>query len=278
MDRDSGRAPAGEFLTPPPHRTLIVTLALIVVGSLVVTLFVWAPWGGSSPTARPTTSSPSGSTKPPVSTPVPTSSSPVPRRRVLIHNDLPGGSGPVVLPRGHGRVGLIRTGYPRSARGAVAAAVEYSRFLGPLDEESAAAFVRAAVDPNWAQGAATVRQGVRNNRAWLGVPESGQIPDGVSLTVAPMAFQLAPDTPLASPLRSSKRYVTEVRVLVLAFMTGTSPSVNTGPQVAVFPLDLCWSHGDWKIATAATTDAYMHLAARPGTPAAVAAGWREYLA
>ncbi|NLT56451.1 MAG: hypothetical protein GXX79_18200 [Actinomycetales bacterium] len=278
MTSDPTGSPMGEFLTPPRHRGLVVTLTLAVIGALVLALVVWAPWG-SAPEARPSvSSSPGRSTTTPESPTTPTGSSSTAGRRVLVRDDLPAGTSPVALPRGRTQVGAIRTGYPRTTRGAVAAAIEYARFLGPLDEASAAAFTRAAVDPNWSQGAETIRLGVRNSRAWLGASADGDLPAGVSLTVAPMAFQLAPDTPLASPGRSSNRHVTQVRVLILAFMTGTGPAVDSVTQVAVLPIDLCWSHGDWKIAAATSTDSYARLAARPGTPEAVNQGWREYLA
>ncbi|NLT54926.1 MAG: hypothetical protein GXX79_10240 [Actinomycetales bacterium] len=270
MSHDLARSPAGEFLTPPRYRRLIVTAALVVVGAVVLVLVVWAPWN-TSPTARTTPSPSTMST----STPTSTATMPTPSgRHALVRDDVPTGAGPVALPRGRSRVGAIRTGYPRTTRGAVAAAIEYAGHTGCLDASCVNALVHAAVDPDWPQARQEYLAGMRHSRSQLGIPSTSRVPAGATLAASPMAFQIV-SVPSATSQTADP--APQVRVVLLSYLAMAGPSISPTNALIVVPVTLRWSRGDWKITDSDDTS-YAHLKAVPGTAQAVAAGWREFLA
>jgi hypothetical protein len=107
-------------------------------------------------------------------------------------------------------------------------------------------------------------RGPQNLRRALGLPTAGPVPAGASLTFGPAAYQLreaATDT---------------VTVLILAYLSSTAPGRQAASTVGVYPIQLHWDGGDWKVLRpgASTTADYASLVAQPHTAEAVARGWQ----
>ena len=180
----------------------------------------------------------------------------------------------MALPRGRTRNGPIRTGYPRTTRGAVAAAIEYAGHAGCLDTACVNVLVRAASDPDWPQARGKYLAGMRSARKDLGIPASSQVPTGAMMATSPMAFQIVP---IPRATLQNVDPAPRVRVLLLSYVAMAGPAVSPRNALIVLPVTLRWSHNDWKITDSDDTS-YAHLKAVPGTTQAVAAGWREFLA
>jgi hypothetical protein len=191
-----------------------------------------------------------------------------------VTDDLAAGTGPVTLPRGTSQVGTIRTGYPKTLRGAVAAAVGYTGQEGCLTIACARAFEQAAVDPTWTGGWAEQVKGVRLSRAKIGLSgQDGPVPAGAWLSATAMAFQIAPVPADTIPAGDSAAHV---RVLLLTYLSSAGPGTTPITQVFAYPRTLRWTGQDWKLVGG--NRAYPELVARPGTPQAAALGWRDFAA
>jgi hypothetical protein len=264
-----------DFLTQT--RTRGRTTAAVVAAAMVLTVVAvasgWQPWRATptATTAAPgqaqTSRAPALDAALPPSTPGPT----VPSAGVV--DDLPPLGEVTVLPRGRGRVGTFRTGYPMTLRGAIAAAVEYTGQAGCLDAACVDAFTRAALDPAWTAGRAEELAGTRKTRAMLGIPEGQPVPAGAVLTPTPMAYQLAPIPPDTIPAgdRSPR-----VRVMLLVYVALAGPAISPRNTLVALPATLHWTGGDWKLT--AGDRSYPELVAQPGTPQAAALGWRDFAA
>jgi hypothetical protein len=259
-----------DFLTPSRGRGGLALGVAVVCGLAVTVVGVQAVWHGSPSNATTGSAAPASPTSPASASP------PVVQ---AVADDVPVADGrPVELPRGRSKVEGVATGYPRTLRGAVAAAVEYTRFLGPLDEAHADRLARVVSDPDWADRTTATLQGMRRSRSGIGLPATGEVPAGASLSFSPMAFQISSLLPAIQDASDAVVSPTRVEVLVLAYAYVSGPAINPVSRVAVLPMTMTWSHGDWKLYAPDTTTSYAHLSAVPGTPQATAQGWREFLA
>ncbi len=172
-------------------------------------------------------------------------------------------TGPLTLVRGSTLINGLYVGYPHSLTGAVSAAAEYWTQLGStLDPDRAATVARLAANPTWATAPQTFAEGPTNTRKTLGLPTSGPVPAGASVQLEPVEYQVRSAT------------TDGVTVLLLADYTTTTTVEGTTTHIGVFPLDMVWTAGDWKIADANSQDD-TNLAALPGSAQASANGWQE---
>jgi hypothetical protein len=170
------------------------------------------------------------------------------------------------LVRGTRTVAGVSVGYPHTRAGAVSAGIEYvTQVTSNLDLQRAVAIGGAITDGS--RGSADVfANGPMSTRQALGVATTGPVPAGASVVTSPAAYQV----------RDAGQ--DSILVLVLAYLTLRSESVGLTSRTAVFPIQLVWKDGDWKdTQRAADAPDYTGLGAPPGTPAAVAAGWQEFL-
>jgi hypothetical protein len=116
-------------------------------------------------------------------------------------------------------------------------------------------------DPSYPQGPQQFEQGMASTRAGIGIPASGPVPDGDSLVLEPVEYQLRDVS------------ADQVTVLLLSDFMVTIPASGTQTQVGVYPLRMHWD-GDWKVLAPGSTD-YSHLAADPDSSQAASDGWQE---
>ncbi|MFI5527002.1 hypothetical protein ACIA8O_00440 [Kitasatospora sp. NPDC051853] len=176
-------------------------------------------------------------------------------------------NGPLQLVRGARLVNGVSIGYPHSSVGAVSAAVEYWRQLGStLEPDRAAAIARVVAVDSWADAPGTFAKGPVATRKALGFAESGQIDPNASVVLNPVEYQV----------RSVK--ADSIQVLLLATYSTAVPGAGMQTRMGVYPLDLVWSDGDWRIPapTGTSTTDYTTLVAEPGSPQASAKGWNEF--
>jgi hypothetical protein len=171
--------------------------------------------------------------------------------------------GPLQLIRGRDLVQGVYLGYPHSTTGAVSAAAEYiTGIVSTLDPDRAAAVMRLAADPSYADGPQQAAEGAVNDRKGLGIPASGPVPAGDSLTTTPVEYQVRDTTP------------DSVTVLLLSDFITTIAGQGTQTRIAVFPLRMHWAQGDWKLLGFSPSD-YSGLSAEPDSPKAAADGWQD---
>ena len=172
-------------------------------------------------------------------------------------------SGPLQLIQGRELVNGVYLGYPHSTQGAVSAADQFATQLGStLDPDRVAAVMRMTADPSYPQGPQDFAQGMVSTRQGLGLPASGPVPDGASLVLEPVEYQVRDVTP------------DHVTVLLLSDFQVFLPAQGTQSQVGVYPLRMHWAQDDWKILAPGNTS-YLKLAAEPGSPQAASDGWQE---
>lgn len=199
-------------------------------------------------------------TRPPAADPLPGAQASTPRTTSAAPSPA---NGPITLVQGISLINGLRVGYPHSLTGAVSAAVEYWTQLGStLDPDRAATVARLTANPTWIGAPATFAEGPTNVRKTLGLAASGPVPTGASVQLEPVEYQVRDAS------------ANTVTVLLLADYTTTTPAEGTTTHVGVFPLDLIWTAGDWKIADANSQDD-ASLAALPGSAQASANGWQE---
>jgi hypothetical protein len=169
----------------------------------------------------------------------------------------------VRLIEGARHVNDVAVGYPHTMAGAVSAAVEYTTDLGStLDFKRAQQIGAAATDPGSGRSAAFYAQGVATNRKGMGLPVSGDVPTGASLSVGPVSYQLRD--------ASGDR----VTVLLLSYLTWITPAKGMHNVVIVVPVAMTWAKGDWKLSgRPAGAPDYAELRYQPGSTEAVTAGW-----
>lgn len=172
-------------------------------------------------------------------------------------------TGPLHVVQGSQLVNGVYLGYPDSTVGAVSAADEFlSAIDSTLDPDRAAAVMRLAADPSYANGPQQAAAGVVSDRKSLGLPASGAVPQGASVETEPVEYQVrdvAPD---------------RVTVLLLCDFVTTLPDQGTQTKVGVFPLALHWAQNDWKVLPQPSAD-YENLSADPGSPQAASLGWQQ---
>lgn len=174
---------------------------------------------------------------------------------------------PLRLVRGTTVVGGVSVGYPHTLTGAVSAAVEYLTQVGStLESKRAAEIGRVIANSSFGDAAAYFGQGPINSRRTLGLPESGPVPPGASMTLGAVAYQIRD--------ADGER----VTVLLLGYLTTTTPTAGIQTRLGVFPLLMAWSGRDWKVSNRpADAPDFAELRHQPGTAQALAAGWQDFL-
>lgn len=174
-------------------------------------------------------------------------------------------TGPLTQIKGQSTVDGVSVGYPHTTAGAVSAAAEYSAKLGStLDLDRMRRLAPVVADPSYANAEQKLVEGRISSRKRLGLPETGPVPAGASMTVGPAAFQL--------------RAVTEdsMTVLLLSYLTTVDSNGTIASRAIVQPVEMHWANGDWKLlppGPASEAD-YSALATQPGTADAAAKGWQ----
>lgn len=172
--------------------------------------------------------------------------------------------GPIRLVQGTLLVNGLYTEFPHSTIGAISAADEYITALGStLDPDRAATVARLAADPAYVGAQNEAATGTQNTRTALGLPTTGAVPQGYSVEVDAVAYQLKSES------------VDNAEVLLLAYFTEATPSQGTVAHAAVFPMVMHWTAGDWKFLPMDTTD-YSALAVQPGYAQAASDGWTNF--
>lgn len=231
------------------------TAAVLVIGLVVEQAVSPGPkdhWGEppKTPTATPATRAamPATPTKPAV---IPATSR------------APALTGPVQVIQGRQLINGVYLGYPHSTVGAVSAADEFlSAIDSTLDPDRAAAVMRLAADPSYANGPQQAAAGALSDRKNLGLPASGPVPQGASVETEPVEYQVRDVTP------------DRVTVLLLCDFVTTLPDQGTQTKVGVFPVSLHWAENDWKVLPQPAAN-YENLTADPGSPDAAGLGWQQ---
>lgn len=227
----------------------VVLLAAVAIGLVIEVGTDPHPAPGYTPPTVPNLFSGYGIT------PSPTPSTTEPAQPAL--------SGPLQLIQGQELVNGVYLGYPHSTQGAVSAADQFATQLGStLDPDRVAAVMRMTADPSYPQGPQDFGQGMTSTRQALGLPASGPVPDGASLVLEPVEYQLRDVTP------------DQVTVLLLSDFVTTLPDQGTQTRVGVYPLRMHWAQDDWKI-LAPDNASYLKLAVEPGSTEAASDGWQE---
>jgi hypothetical protein len=175
--------------------------------------------------------------------------------------------GLIQLVRGSTLINGMYVGYPHSTTGAISAAVEYVTQIGStLDPDRAATVARLAADPSYTGAQTDAAQGAVSDRTSLGLPSTGSLPAGSSITVEPVEYQLRdvqPDRAL---------------VLLLADMSTSTTTGGSQTRLAVFPLVMHYTAGDWKFLPFDNSANWAALSAVPGSADAAGKGWAEFTA
>ena len=242
---------SNEFMAKPkgPKRAVI---AVVVVGVVATAVgYVLGSGGGAARQA-------SGSTHSGASAPHQTGSA-RPTAPAQAAN-----LGPIRLVQGALLVNGLYTEFPHSTVGAISAADEYITALGStLDPDRAATVARLAADPAYAAAQNEAATGTQNTRTALGLPATGAVPQGYSVEVDAVAYQLKSES------------ADNAEVLLLAYFTEATPSQGTVAHTAVFPMVMHWTAGDWKFLPMDATD-YSALAVQPGSAQAAGDGWTNF--
>lgn len=237
---------SNEFLSPPrsPRRVLlagVLGLCLLVVISLVIALSIRTsphPATGAAGGATTDSSGPAGATD---------------------------GQGPLRVVAGHRLVDGVATGFPHTLVGAVSAAAEQATQLGStLDPQRGAAIARVLADPSWTEAANDYAAGVVKSRVQLGLSASGALPPEAGRALGAVAYQV----------RGAS--ADQVTVLLLGYLTTSTPAAGTQTRIGVFPAMMRWTSGDWKVEQGGGGD-YDRLMAQPGSAAAKALGWQDLI-
>jgi hypothetical protein len=229
------------------------TLALMVIGLVIEQAVAPAPKGPQSlmPSTIPALPGAPGTT--PAAAPSPTPSP---------AGSSPALSGTVQVVQGAQEINGVSLGFPHSTVGAVSAAdADVTEVLSTLDPDRAAAVMRMIAGPSFAGGPQQAAEGAVNDRKAFGLPASGPLPPGASLETEPVEYQ-ARDVGADQAL-----------VLLLCDFISTAPSQGTSTRIGVFPLQMQWSAGDWKVASVGGSS-YANLAAEPDSPQSAALGWQ----
>lgn len=241
---------SNSFMAKPkgPKRAVI---AVVVVG-VVATAVGYVLGSGGSAAGRA-----SGSTNSGASAPLQTGSARHAPAKVA-------NLGPIRLVQGSLLVNGLYTEFPHSTVGAISAADEYITALGStLDPDRAATVARLAADPSYTGAQTEAATGTQNTRTSLGLPATGAVPQGYSVEVDAVAYQLKSES------------ADKAEVLLLAYFTEATPSQGTVAHTAVFPMVMHWAAGDWKFLPMDATD-YSSLAVQPGSAQAASDGWTNF--
>jgi hypothetical protein len=162
----------------------------------------------------------------------------------------------------------IQVGFPHTIVGAVSAAAEYLDAAG------------STLDPDYA--ASVMRVG--------GDPANTALPTNLAASIVKLRsdLQLRPDGPLNPPVTfqtTAQMYqlrnvgADDVLVLLLTDSTFINSHGGTAHTTGVFPMQMRWTAGDWKVeAIGRKGQDYSALAASPDTQAAANQGWSALIA
>ncbi len=221
---------------------ILAVTALLVIGVVAISLL--ATHHGRSE-ASPTRPSPTPSTSP---VPVP--------------------SGAISLVQGARLADGVEIGYPHTTVGAVSAAAEYlDAVASTLDPDYAASVMRIAGDPANTSLPTNLATSTVKLRAALQLPASGPLEPPTTFQTTAQMYQLRGVS------------ADEVLVLLLTDSTFINARGGTAQTTGVFPMQMRWTDGDWKLrAIGHTGQDYSELAATPDTQAAASQGWLPLIA
>jgi len=222
--------------------TILAVTALLVIGVVAISLL--ATRRGHSE-ASPTRPSPTPSTSP---VPIP--------------------SGAITLVQGARLADGVEIGYPHTTVGAVSAAAEYlDAVASTLDPDYAASVMRIAGDPANTSLPTNLATSTVKLRAALQLPTSGPLEPPTTFQTTAQMYQLRGVS------------ADEVLVLLLTDSTFINARGGTAQTTGVFPIQMRWTDGDWKLrAVGHTGQDYSGLAATPDTRAAASQGWLPLIA
>lgn len=241
---------SNQFMAKPrgPKRAVIVVLVVAVVATAVGYVL------GSGGTAKGQASEPGA---PRASAIHPSGSASLSAPAVNL--------GPIRLIQGSLLLNGLYTQYPHSTVGAISAAAEYIAALAStLDPDRSATVARLAADPSYTEAQSDAAKGTENTRTSLGLSTTGAVPQGYSVEVDAVAYQLKAED------------ADHVTVLLLSYFTTATPSQGTVAHSAVFPMVMHWAAGDWKFKPMDTGQDYTSLAAAPGSAQAASDGWISF--
>jgi hypothetical protein len=241
------------FLHPRRHRRTVLVLATAIAvllasaAALISTLGGHTRTSAAAPVPAPMTSAPAASAAP--AQPASDSS---PQTPVL------------ELVRGRTRISAVSVGYPHTQAGAVSAGIEYITNLASLDPDREAAVGRLVADSSWALAGQQFAAGAITSRRAIGLSGTGEVPDGASIEVTPVSYQLRDVS------------ADRVNVLLLSYFVTSTAQAGTVSRTILQNLPMHWDGLDWKLlkSTDAADTQYRSLLAGPGTAKAAGLGWR----
>lgn len=176
---------------------------------------------------------------------------------------LPGPLGPLKLVAGARLAAGVSVGFPHSTVGAISAAAQYwGQIASTLDPARVKQIAGVVADPTWKNAARDLSVGPIRTRKGLGLPTSGPVPAGASVMLTPVEYQVR------------QVAADSVTVLLLGYYQTSVPGKETENRVGVFPAQMHWATGDWKIPSPTLGSDYSDLEVQPGSPEAKATGWQ----
>ena len=177
-------------------------------------------------------------------------------------------SGPISLVHGAHVADGIEVGFPHTTIGAVSAASEYvDAAASTLDPDYAASVMRVAGDPGNTALPSSLATSVVKLRGDLQLQTDGPLNPPVTFQTTAQMYQLR------------NVAADDVLVLLLTDSTFINAHGGTAQSTGVFPVQMRWTAGDWKVsAIGRTGQDYSVLAATPDTQAAVKQGWLALIA
>jgi hypothetical protein len=180
----------------------------------------------------------------------------------------PAPSGPISLVHGARVADGIEVGFPHTPIGAVSAASEYvDAAASTLDPDYAASVMRVAGDPGNTALPSSLATSILKLRSELQLRSDGPLDRPVTFQTTAQMYQLR------------NVAADDILVLLLTDSTFVNAQGGTAQTTGVFPVQMRWIAGDWKIgAIGRTGQDYSALAATPDTQAAVKQGWLALIA
>ena len=177
-------------------------------------------------------------------------------------------SGPISLVHGARVADGIEVGFPHTTVGAVSAASEYvDAVASTLDPDYAASVMRVAGDPGNPALSSSIATSTVKLRGYLQLGTGGSLNPPVTFQTTAQMYQLR------------NVAADDVLVLLLTDSTFVNARGGTAQTTGVFPVQMRWIAGDWKVsAIGRTGHDYSGLAASPDTQAAVKQGWLALIA
>ncbi|MEZ0109302.1 hypothetical protein ABH920_003312 [Catenulispora sp. EB89] len=177
-------------------------------------------------------------------------------------------SGPISLVHGARVADGIEVGFPHTPIGAVSAASEYvDAAASTLDPDYAASVMRVAGDPGNTALPSSLATSILKLRSELQLRSDGPLDRPVTFQTTAQMYQLR------------NVAADDVLVLLLTDSTFVNAQGGTAQTTGVFPVQMRWIAGDWKIgAIGRTGQDYSSLAATPDTQDAVKRGWLALIA